>query len=317
MELIYKKREKAVGALLVAVAALLLFMVVLIGRSKDWFETYIIYYTFFNQGYNLQEDAAVKLSKAQIGRVRKITLSEDKVRVELAILEEYTSKVRADSIATVESPTLIGDEYVSIKLGSNYARQLKSGDIIPSKEKKSLDDYLEELEIEKTSKMLIGAIQNLSEVVKNLRDPKGPLFATLNNFSKIVEELQEGKGTVGGILKSEETLDKIDAILENVKLTTEKTPDTVDKVNENLAELKILINGVKENVAILKKTLKNIEKGSEEVPQVTYTTRKGIQEIRDAVVNIDNVVQSIQKNAFIRSKLPPEPEGENIDAGLR
>lgn len=71
-----------------------------------------------DESYNLQINAAVELFKTDIGKVKKINLVENRVRVTLEILEEYAPRIRMDSIASVESPTFIGDGYVSIKPGS-------------------------------------------------------------------------------------------------------------------------------------------------------------------------------------------------------
>jgi phospholipid/cholesterol/gamma-HCH transport system substrate-binding protein len=303
MKVVYKKKEKIVGTFFVLIAVLLLSTVVLIGRGKDWFRTYVTYYTIFKEGYNLQENAEVKLTKANIGRVNKISLSEDKVKVELAILQEYASRIKIDSIATVESPTLIGDEYVSIKPGSKDALTISEGGVIPSKEKRSINDFLSEFEVEKTSKMFVKALQNISAITKDLRDPQGPLFGTLDNLNRIVGDIQEGK--------------RVEKILENVKTTTAKTPDTVEMLNENLAQLKQILKDTKESVSLIKVTLKNIEKGSHDIPRVTESTKKGVQEIRDSVENIDKVIQSVQKSFLIKSNIPPETQVENIDAGLR
>jgi len=60
-----------------------------------------------------------------IGKVKKITLTDDKVKVEQAILQEYASRIRNDTIAIVESPTFIGSEYVSIKPGAFDAPVIK------------------------------------------------------------------------------------------------------------------------------------------------------------------------------------------------
>jgi ABC-type transporter Mla subunit MlaD len=165
--------------------------------------------------------------------------------------------------------------------------------------------------------MFVKALQNISAITKNLRDPQGPLFGTLDNLNRIVEDMQAGKGSVGGFLKSEDSLKRVEKILENVKATTAKTPDTVEMLNENLAELKQILKDTKESVSLLKVTLKNIEEGSHDIPRVTESTKKGVQEIRDAVENIDKVVQSVQKSFLIKSNIPPETQVENIDAGLR
>jgi len=158
MEVDYNKKEKIVGTFVIGIVILMLTMLIIIGRGKDWFKTYSTYYTIFEESYNLKEDAAVKLYKADIGKVKKITLAEDKVRVELVILEDYSSRIRSDSVAVVDSPTFIGSEYISIIPGTADASLIEKGGEIPSREKKSVDDILAEFEVEKTVKMIIPPI---------------------------------------------------------------------------------------------------------------------------------------------------------------
>jgi phospholipid/cholesterol/gamma-HCH transport system substrate-binding protein len=306
------------------VTILLLTTVIIIGRGKDWFKKYIPYYTTFNESYNLQANSPVKLLDANIGKVKKITIVGDKVKVSLAILEEFRSRIKTNSEAIVKSPTIIGAEYIYIIPGSGDAPLIQRGGEIPSKAKKSITDYLDEFQVEKTIKMVIDAVQNISAIVNTLNDPQGPLFSafdrtnkTLANIEKITKDIESGKGTVGGLLKTRDLLDQIHRNL--------------DKVEDNLTILEKIENGVLENIPDLTKIVKdltisvgeikvivaNIKKGSYDVPKVTQSASDGIYEIRNAVENIDKVVQSIQKNFLIKPNLPPEPEPVNVDSGLR
>lgn len=216
MEIDYNKKEKIVGTFVIGIIVLMLAMLIIIGRGKDWFKTYITYYTTFDESYNLRENAAVKLYKADIGKVKKITLAEDKVKVKLVILEDYSSRIRSDSVAIVDSPTFIGSEYISIIPGSADAPLIEKGGEIPSREKKSVSDILAEFEVEKTAKMVIPAIQDFAEVAQIMRDPEGPLFASLDSFNRtlscferVARDIEAGKGTIGGIIRSRVILDKI------------------------------------------------------------------------------------------------------------
>ena len=119
MELIYSRREKIVGLFVISIIVLLFSTVVLIGRGKNWFKSYVTYYTVFEESYNLQENADVKFQKASIGKVSRIDLTEDKVRVTLKILEDYQSRITRDTAVTVKSPTFIGDEYVAVIPGNH------------------------------------------------------------------------------------------------------------------------------------------------------------------------------------------------------
>jgi phospholipid/cholesterol/gamma-HCH transport system substrate-binding protein len=314
MQISFDAKEKIVGAFLVIVVVFLLTIVVMVGRGKDWFRAYVTYYTVFSEAYNLHKDARVKLFKADIGKVRSVRLEGDKVRVELGILQDYAPRIRTDSVATVESPTLIGSEYVSIKPGSAQAPPIPKRGVIPSKEKK---DLMALLEVEKTAELVVKTIQSISKIVEHVADPEGPLYSSLNsmeetlaNMETITNEIREGKGTAGGIIRSEallervyEELNHLNTILKNVEDATAKTPDIMDDLRQS--------------VNMINQILTNIEKGSQDLPVVTETTKEGIREIREGVEEVDKVVESVQKSFLIRPNLPPEPKGEDIDTGLR
>jgi len=324
MELDFSKKEKAVGTFLISVAVLLLVTVVIIGRGKDWFKKYITYYTVFDQGYNLQPDTSVKLFSADIGKVKDITLVGDKVRVKLKILDDFRSRIRTDSIATVKSPTLIGSEYISIIPGSKSSPLIPVEGEIPSRPGKSITNYLEEFQVEKTAKMIVEAAQEISKIIKIMRDPKGPLFVAFDHTNKtlahieiITGDIASGKGTVGGIIKSRALLDHIHQNLDKVGDDLAALEKIENGVLENIPSIKKIVKDVEESVETLKLILANIEKGSHDIPRVTRSSAQGIHEIRDAVDNIDKVVKSLQKNFLIKPNLPPEPEAKNVDAGLR
>jgi phospholipid/cholesterol/gamma-HCH transport system substrate-binding protein len=338
MDLVFSRIEKLVGLFVVGITILLVFSIIMIGRGKDWFADHVTYYTVFDESYNLKVNASVKLFKADIGRVREITVSEDRVRMKLAILAKYGSRIRTDTEAVVESPTLIGSEYISIIPGSNNADLLEENAEIPSRARKSLADIMSEFEVEETAKKLVEAIQDLSELAIFLKDPQGPLIETLNNVNAITAhvaaitaEIEAGRGTLGELVASRALMAKVDdrlvqmeSILTDLKQASARTPATMDLVNGNLSQLETAgralslgIEEIRTAVATLQVSLDNIAAGSGEVPEITRTFRLGIQEIRDGVEDIDQVVQSLQKNILIRGNLPEVPTPEVPDAGLR
>lgn len=330
MEVDYNKKEKIVGIFVIGIVLLLFTVLVMISRGKDWFKTYITYYTTFDESYNLKANAAVKLYRADIGKIKKIILTENKVKVKMIILEDYSSRIRTDSVAIVESPTFIGSEYVSIIPGSADATLIEQGGEIPSMEKKSVSDILAEFEVEKTARMVIPAIQDVAELAQIMRDPQGPLFALIDSFSRtlscferVAKDIEAGKGTIGGIIRSRVILDKIlgnldqlSQLLENITKASSKTPEIMDQVQDNLVTIKKIGDELSESVSSIKRIVTQVEE-SYDIPEITHSAKNGIKEIRNGVNKIDKVVQSLQKNFLIKSNLPPEEEAENIDAGLR
>jgi phospholipid/cholesterol/gamma-HCH transport system substrate-binding protein len=345
MEMQFTKLERVVGIFIIGVTLLLMTTLVIIGRGKDWFEKYTPFYTTFNETYNLQENAAVKLFKADIGKVKSITLEKNRVRVKLLILDQYSSRIRQDALAVVESPTLIGSEYISIIPGSQDAPLIETNGEIPSREKRSITDIMSEFEIEKTAKMVVKAIQDITVVTQRLSDAQGPLWTSLDNINKIsanieqiTDDLKAGKGPMGMMLKSEDLLQQVVSnvtrlghILESIQAATDQAPATMELVKENLntyrdagASVKArvdqareLLEAIKRSAGDLQVILENVKVGSTQVPRITTTFRDGIQEIRQGMAQIDRVVDSLQKNVLIRSNLPSEPPPENTTTGSR
>ena len=344
MELNYSRKEKIVGIFVILIGLLLMSTIIILGRGKNWFQDYNTYYTTFDESYNLKVGADVKLFKTNIGKVKAISV-EKKVRIKLAILEKYESRIRTDTVITVESPTFVGSEYISIIPGSTDAPLLAQEGEIPSKAKKSISDILDEFEVEKTAKKLVQAIQDIAEFTTALKDPEGPLFSALENINKTTQHLEiitkgieNGDGTVGNLLTSTQLLDtiltrmeKIGEILAYLSEASSKTPATVEQAQERLVGVKEITDGVTESVALLKNILteveknmpniqailENAEKGSRDVPEITTSVTRIIQEARDEIENVDKVIQSLQNNFLIKPNLPPEPVGESTDAGLR
>ncbi len=344
MEITYSRKEKIVGLFFICIGLLLLSTVIVLGRGKNWFADHNIYYTIFDESYNLKVGADVKLFKTDIGNVKAISV-EEKVRIKLVILKKYESRIREDTVVTVESPTFVGSEYISIIPGSPEAPLLPKEGEIQSKAKKSINDILAEFEVEKTAKKFVHAIRDIADFTQMLKDPQGPFFASLENINQATQHIENitagidtGEGTIGNLLTSTQLLDvilnrleKVGDILADISEASAKTPAAVDQVQSSLVDVKEITHGVTASVTVLQNILveleknlptiaailQNAEKGSRDVPEITTSVTRIIQEARDEIENVDKVIQSLQNNFLIKPNLPPEPVGENTDAGLR
>ena len=314
MELKFSRMDRVVGIFIIVVLALMVGSLVLIGRGKDWFRPTVTYYAEFKENYNLAPGSPVKLFRADIGKVRSVALVGDAVRVRLSIFEEYHTRFREDTVVTVESPTLIGSEYVAVRPGKPESRLIEAGGTVKSEEKRTLSEILAEYEVEETARRLTETIRNLADIIDELRDPEGPLFRSLNSIEKnlrnvetVTADLRDGKGTVGQLLRSDELIDRVNTSMVRLDNVLQNLEGATPEVTANL----------KESMEKIREITAHLEKGSRDVPAVIRTTKRGIQEIRDGVDEINRVVKSLEKNPLIKGNLPAKPEGKDLDAGLR
>ena len=325
MRLQYSTMERMTGAFILLTLLIFLFTVAVVGRGKNWFRKHVVFYTTFDEGYNLVSGSRVKLLGTDIGSVVEVGLSEsNQARVKIRVLADYAPRIRANSVATVESPTVIGSEYININPGTTNAPPIPPEGEIPTKEKKKLTEYLEEYEVGAKLENIGKILQDLAQITGELKDPKGPLLGTLGSLNHISKTVDAGEGSLGRLVKSDELhrqiQDELNAISrlvatlqetadhlaqagsnieegsKNMEKTTRETPEMVDKVQDLLDRL-LRVSAI-------------MEKAMVEVPEISTQAREGMRE-----VNL--ILQSVKENFLIRPNLPPTPESESHGLEIR
>src|SRR4051794_34796689 len=102
---------------LIATAA----VVFVLGNAHRLFDREATYAVYFPDVDGLKLDSPVRLGGLSVGRVEAITFSskmdDTRVRVQIRVSQDFTSRIRSDSIARVASRGLLGDKTVDISVG--------------------------------------------------------------------------------------------------------------------------------------------------------------------------------------------------------
>ena len=304
MRVQYSTMERMTGGFILLTLLIFLFTVAVVGRGKNWFRKHVVFYTTFQEGYNLVSGSRVKLLGTDIGSVVEVALSEsNQARVKIRVLADYAPRIRANSVATVESPTVIGSEYININPGTTGAPPIPPEGEIPTKEKKKLMEYLEEYEV--------GAkLENIGKILEDLAQITGTVGAGEGSLGRLVksdelyQQIHDELDGIGRFVATlQETADhlaragaKIEEGSKNVEKVTREAPEMVDKVQELLDRL-LRVNAL-------------MEKAMVEVPEISTQAREGMRE-----VNL--ILESVKKNFLIRPNLPPSPESESHGLEIR
>jgi phospholipid/cholesterol/gamma-HCH transport system substrate-binding protein len=317
--------EKMTGAFILLTLLIFLFTVAVVGRGKNWFRKHVTYYTTFIEGYNLVSGSRVKLLGTDVGMVTDVALTEEnQVSVRIRVLADYASRIRRDSVASVESPTVIGSEFIDITPGTPKAAIIEPGGEIASKEKKKFTDYLEEYEVGQKLANIGVILEDLARITSQLKDPDGPFFGTFGNLQRISATVDAGEGSLGRLVKSDEFYEQISMELDdisrfitslqetadhfvrasasieqgskNLEVATRKAPEMVDKVQELVDRLL--------RVSII------LERAMHDVPEITTQAREGMREV-------NRILDSVKENFLIRPNLPPPPKPESHGLEIR
>jgi phospholipid/cholesterol/gamma-HCH transport system substrate-binding protein len=317
--------ERMTGAFILLTLIVFLFTVAVVGRGKNWFRKHVVYYTTFEEGYNLVSGSRVKLLGTDIGSVTDVLLTKsNKVKVEVKVLAEYASRIRANSVATVESPTVIGSEYIDIRPGTSKAAVIPPEGLIPSKEKKKFTEYLEQYEIGAKLEYIGKILEDLAQITDQLKDPKGPFFGSFSNLQQITGTVEAGEGSLGRVIKSDELYEHIQAELDAVDTfvaTLQETADHLVRAGASIEEgSEHLEKAAREGPEMVDKTQELLdrllrvtvimEKVMTEVPEISAQAREGMQEV-------NRILDSVKENFLIRPNLPPPPASETHGLEIR
>ena len=292
--------------------------VILVGRGKNWFSKHNTYSTRFSEGYGIKEGSTVKMFNAEVGRVSRVHINDDnEVEVTMSILADYEKKIRQDSVATVESPTLIGSEYISITPGSKTAPLVSPGGYIASMPRKSISSYVDELGL-KDKFAQVGAllatmgkvISDLSAITSQLKRPDGPLMGTLADVKAVTGDIRAGRGSVGKLLTRGELYDRLDRLSSQLDQTAANLSQATAGLKPVGAELPGLVRELGQSVKDVRGIVQNIKRGSEDFPALVTDTDESVRQFR-------RVVESAKTLPLLRSNLPPDLRRDKVELDPR
>ena len=294
-------REKMVGLFIVITAGLALGIIVFIGKGQHWFKERTTYYIYFDEGYNLKPGSQVKLFNTWIGSVDKVELTKDnRVKITVKVFKDLAGKIRSNSVATVDSPTIIGSEFIAITPGSPEQPAIPKGGIIPSKPKKNIGEYLKEFEVQQKIEDFGQLISDLKIVLERLKDPNGPLFGTLYNIEDITNKLKNGEGNLGRLVMHEDLYQEMMLAIKEIRKISAGINALTVRMDKGVRSLPDTMETINDSVHKLDHIMSQLKTTMERAPAMQ-------RQLEEALTETNSILESVKKNFFIRLNLPPEP----------
>ena len=121
------KLELVVGAFVLVGILCLAYLSIKLGKLELVGDDVYEVEAQFNSASGLKPGTAVEIAGVEVGRIRGITLIEDRAKVILAV--NSTVKLYTDTIASIKSRGIIGEKFLSLSPGGG-GDPLKPGDTI-------------------------------------------------------------------------------------------------------------------------------------------------------------------------------------------
>ena len=218
-------RSVRLGAFIIATLAILIAGIFVIGGKQYLFTSTYQLKAQFNDVVGLDAGGDVRVGGVHVGTVHSILLPNkpgDKVTIVMDLGKSTHQIIKQDSVASIETEGLLGNQYMAISFGSPKAADVRDGDTISSQPPLEMADLLNKMSgILDTSQQ---AIQNATEATANL--------------NSISAKINAGQGTAGALVNDKQLYTNLEQTSSAMRDTMVHAQAGVTDFEENMEAMK-------------------------------------------------------------------------------
>ncbi len=278
----------AFGLLLAGVA------IFAVGEKSGLFEGKTTLYVYFGDISGLVEGAPVRLAGLDVGTVSKIAFPADikqqQARVTLSIKDRFMARIRADSVAVIDSKGLLGDKIVNLTLGSASQPQVPAGGTLKTRAAPSIEHLATNIEeaiasITKVAKSASDAIEGLGS--EQVRNDVGRIAASTAN---ILDQIERGPGFAHRALYDPKYGQQVEGLLLDARTAISRLGDAAQRIDHTVAAVQNGDGFAHELVygETGKATMQQLHDAAEELSSVVHQIRDGDGLLHNLIFDQDN-----------------------------
>ncbi|MFZ0304104.1 MAG: MlaD family protein [Terracidiphilus sp.] len=218
-------RLARLGAFIVVTLAVLAAGVFIIGGKEYLFGSTYLLKAQFDNAAGLAEGADVQVGGVHSGTVTEILLPDKpggKVTVVIELAKSTHAIIKQDSIASILTEGLLGNQYLAISFGSAGQADVKNGDTIQSVPPLEMADLLQKMK---------GIMDSSQEAIDNAT------LATAH-INSITAKIDSGQGTVGALVNDKQLYNNVEQSTTTLNATLLQAQGGVTDFQENMEALK-------------------------------------------------------------------------------
>ena len=218
-------RVVRLGVFIVLALAVLAGGVFIIGSKEYLFSSTYQLKTQFDNVAGLAPGADVEVGGVHSGTVRSIALPHnprEKVTVVMDLDKSTQDIVKKDSVASIETEGLLGNEYIAVSFGSPEQAEVKSGDSIAS-----------------TPPLQMSAIlTKANDIMDSGQQAVKYVTAATAHLNSVSAKIDSGQGTVGALVNDKQLYNNLQETTATLHDTMLQAQTGVTDFQENMEALK-------------------------------------------------------------------------------
>jgi len=220
-------RAARLGAFIIATLAILVAGIFVIGGKQYLFSSTYQLKAQFDNVVGLDAGGDVRVGGVHVGTVHDIQLPHkpgDKVTIIMDLSKSTHQIIKKDSVASIETEGLLGNQYLAISFGSPKAADVREGDTIASQPPLEMSDLLNKMS---------GILDSSQQAIQNATQATA-------NLSSISSKIDAGQGTAGALVNDKQ-------LYTNLEQTTSAMHDTVLHAQAGVTDFEENMEAMKHN----------------------------------------------------------------------
>jgi phospholipid/cholesterol/gamma-HCH transport system substrate-binding protein len=253
-----------VGAFVIGGILLFAIGLFMIGNRRMLFVDRFQVDTEFAKVTGLQKGAIVRVSGMDAGEVETIHVPTNpgaRFRVQMRVREDLHHLVRSDSIATIQTDGLVGNNFIQIEIGTEKSPVAAAGSLIQSREPfdfaalmtqasetvKTLDATIVQLrgDVEEALGAITDTAQQASTIIEDVGDDVKSITSNGQKIAQdirlVTAEVSAGRGTVGKLVKDDE-------LYQRGALIAKEAERTVAEMRKTIEQARVTMEGLNTNL---------------------------------------------------------------------
>ena len=299
--------EAKVGAFVLGCFSLLAFTVIYLINAQLGGHT-VPYRTYLRYAGGLEPGATVLFGGITMGKVTTVRpAASDPTKIEILLDVKENTPLNEKSVAKLGLVSVMSGAALSITTGSNDAKRLLPGSVIPSQEAVSLDEIAGRLAV--VADNANGLITEARGELQGISGDARTLLANLNTVTGTPNQkkIQVLLDNVNGMLATERP--KIDRLTDRLNALSQHADETIQNVNGTVNDVR---QPFREDLAQLQSTLLETKKLLSDMQVLVrandYKIDDTIENLRTATENLDELTESVKQRpwSLVRVKQPED-----------
>jgi outer membrane protein OmpA-like peptidoglycan-associated protein len=218
-------RAARLGAFIIATLAILVAGIFVIGGKQYLFSSTYQLKAQFDNVVGLDAGGDVRVGGVHVGTVHDILLPHkpgDKVTIVMDLRKSTYQIIKQDSVASIETEGLLGNQYLAISFGSPTAAGVWDGGTIASQPPLEMSDLLNKMS---------GILDSSQQAIQNAT------LATAN-LNSISAKINGGQGTAGALVNDKQLYSNLEQTTSAMRDTMVHAQAGVTDFEENMEALK-------------------------------------------------------------------------------